>query len=314
MSKQPVGVFIADVHWMTRKPEYRKETIPFNEVIGRDLAPVAAFCRKHDIAAHVAGDLFERSREFMDMWTAQEFLWREFFAPKSGEPVDMWAVRGQHDLFHHNPQDEATSFNAVLLKEGSRLFVLDNVRRRNVRIYGAGWGDELPVPHDPAADNVLVWHYGLWHKKPIYPGQTEGNVEKEAKRLYELGYKIVFSGDNHRAFDVEVGGVRFYNLGAFTRDDVSLADQQSRFCVLYDDMSVESVYVGEKDVFEIDRSDADKGREDKRDGFSEALAGGFEYGSTFKGSLETIARAGVCGDLTLNDKQKDLLHDIINAI
>jgi len=108
--------------------------------------------------------------------------------------------------------------------------------------------------------------------------------------------------------------VRFYNLGAFTRDDVTLADQQSRFCVLYDDMSVESVYVGEKDVFELDRSQADKGRDNKKDEFSEALAGGFEYGSTFKGSLEKVAAEGKCGDLVFSEAQRNFLRDIINAI
>lgn len=319
--KRPVAAFLADVHWTTNTPEYRKETCPFNEVIAKKLAVVSDYVRGHNIIGHVAGDLFDRSRNFLDYWTMREFendgfVWKE----GSDDPAMFRIVSGQHDRFHHNAEDKATSLN-LLLEGEDRAYLREPFpegeelcRDPKIVVYGAGWNDPLPEPIDKDDFNVLFWHKTLWWKKPVYPGQTEGNVSSESVRLSKLGYKMVFSGDNHRAFDAEIGGVRFHNLGAFTRNSVALADQRPRFCVLFDDLSVESVYVGEEDVFDMGRSDADKGRESTKDAFSEALAGGFDRSQSFKGNLEEIAKSGKCGDAVLTEKQKGLVQDVVNSI
>ena len=318
MNKKPIAAFSADWHWMTRTPEYRKETCPFNEVIAAKLATFAAYLRKHSVFGFVAGDTFDISRSFNDWWTLREAMHKEdmFFPPGRGCGLDLRVVAGQHDRFHHNPNDKMTSLNALLSEEDGLALIPENGLDFDgfCTIYGAGWGDEIPVPKKHDSPNVLVLHKTLWNKTPVYPGQVEGNVVEEAKKLRALGYDMVFSGDNHKAFDVTVGGVEFHNIGAFTRQDVSLVNQQPRFMVLFDDMSVESVYLGEKDVFDMGRSDADKGREDTKDGFSEALAGGFEYGATFKGSLVTMVKSGKCGELTFTENQRRFLRDIINSI
>lgn len=315
--KCPIAAFAADIHWMTRTPEYRRETCPFNEVIANKLTTFAEYLRKHSIPGFVAGDVSDISRNFNDWWTLRAVL-RELFRPSNGDRISLCAVPGQHDRFHHNASDPMTTLNALLTETNAPLELMD---RRGYEfepnlctVYGAGWGDEIPVPISHDRPNVLVLHKTLWNKTPVYPGQVDGNVVEEAKKFRALGYDMVFSGDNHKAFDVTVGGIEFHNIGAFTRQDVTLVNQQPRFMVLFDDMSVESVYVGEKDVFDMGRSDADKGREDTKDGFSEALAGGFEYGATFKGSLVTMVKSGKCGELTFTENQRRFLRDIINSI
>lgn len=314
--RQPIAAFVADIHWMTRTPEYRRETCPFNEVIAKKLAVFADYLYVHHIPGFVAGDTFDISREFVSWWTLTEF-----FKSDAGLLTnELWAVPGQHDRFHHNPNDLATSLNALVASEVKVALLPDHgvqivTASASVNVYGAAWGDPIPeAVRVKGRTNILVTHKTLWHRKPVYPGQTEGNVSVEAPKFKALGYDMVFSGDNHKQFDVNIGGVDIHNIGCLTRNDVSYKDQQPRFMVLFDDMSVESVYVGEKDVFELERSDADKGREDKKDEFSEALAGGFEYGSTFKGSLEKIAAEGKCGEATLTGVQRSVLRDIINAI
>ena len=314
--KRPIAAFAADIHWMTRTPEYRKETCSFNEVIAAKLATFAAYLRKHSIPGFVAGDLSDISRSFNDWWTLREVL-RDRFRTADGDQLLLRVVPGQHDRFHHNASDPMTTLNALLTETNSPLRLIPRAGvfvEDGIRVYGSGWGDEIPKMGNDGGKHILDLHKTLWNKTPVYPGQVEGNVIEEAKKLRELGYDMVFSGDNHKAFDVTVGGVEFHNIGAFTRQDVSLANQQPRFMVLFDDMSVESVYIGAKDVFDMGRSDADKGREDTKDGFSEALAGGFEYGATFKGSLETMEKSGKCGELVFTDPQRKLLRDIINAI
>lgn len=311
--KIPVAAFFADAHWRTSTPEYRKETCPFNEVIAAKMGALAAYCRLLKIPGFCAGDLCDISRSFMDLWTIREMLAKHFW-PSGEQPVKLWIVPGQHDQFHHNPNEKATTLNALFSDDTEiRRLPEDGVQvAKGICVYGSGWGKT--ANHVVGTGNVLVTHKTLWHQKPIYPGQTEGNVAVEAAKFRELGYDMVFSGDNHKAFDVNMSGVEIHNIGCLTRTDITYKDQQPRFMVLFDDMSVESVFVGEKDVFETERSNDDKGREDKKDGFSEALAGGFEYGSTFKGGLEQIAAVGKCGELVLTENQRKLLRDIVNSI
>lgn len=315
-SRRAVAIVIADVHWSTLTPEYRRERTNFQDVTAAKLAVVAAAAEQLVVPILIAGDLCDRSREFMDFWTLRTFLLEDF-----GDRRCVRCVRGQHDMFHHNAEDEATTFTAICDDRafdfdclGSRGFALISGAGRNMTVYGCGWNDEIPVPDDKDANNVLVIHKTMWHTTPVYPGQTEGNVGAMSVRLHELGYKVVFSGDNHKAFECRVGGVDFHNVGALTRRDVTLADQRPRYIVLYDDLSTESVYIGNDDVFDLGRSDADKDRDSDKDEFSAALAGGFSYDETFKGNLKKAVDTGKVGDAVLTKTQRNLLRDIINAI
>jgi hypothetical protein len=316
--KRPIAAFLSDVHWRTKTPEYRVEKdVPFYTVIGRKLKEVLAYTTEHQIPVFCSGDLFDKPRDFMQMWTFHQ-LFRE---PERIGVSDFWVVPGQHDMFHHDPNNKATSFNMMCLyktvykmPEGSVVEVPcddDETSKENISVYGCGWGQEYPVPYNPEDHNILVLHKTLWHKQSVYPGQTEGNIEVESIKLAKLGYKTVFSGDNHKAFDVRVGGVDFHNLGAFTRNSVDLVNQQPRFCVLFSDLSVESRYVGEEYVFDIETSTDDKEHQNAKDEFSTALAGGFNQGDTFKGALEQVVAVRKCGDLELTDTQTALLTDIL---
>jgi len=233
--------------------------------------------------------------------------------------LQFFAVKGQHDMNHHNPKDTATSFNALCRDGYVGAFSSNDTHEvsfnnEQFAFYGCGWGEKYPEPFCKDDNNILILHKTLWHKQPVFPGQTEGNISVESIKLAALGYDIVFSGDNHKAFDVTLGGVRFYNLGALTRNSVDLADQQPRFCVLFSDMSVESFYVGNTDVFDLGRSTDDKSHAATKDEFSEALAGGFSQGDTFEGALDRVIGAGVCGDVELTDKQRGILRDIANDL
>lgn len=316
--KRPIAAFLSDVHWRTKTPEYRVEKdVSFDTVIGRKLKEVVAYVAEHQIPVFCSGDLFDKPRDFMQMWTFYQFM-RD--AEIVSDIPDFWVVPGQHDMFHHDPNNKATSFNMMCLHKTIKRFsqnkswqlVTDFEKCKDVvKVYGCGWGEEYPVPYNTEDYNVLILHKTLWHKQSVYPGQTEGNIEVESIKLAKLGYKTVFSGDNHKAFDVRVGGVDFHNLGAFTRNSVDLVNQQPRFCVLFSDLSVESRYVGEEDVFDIETSTDDKEHQNAKDEFSTALAGGFNQGDTFKGALEQVVAVRKCGDLELTDTQTALLTDIL---
>jgi hypothetical protein len=322
-TKTPIGVFVSDIHWRTKTPEYRVEKdVPFNDVIGNKLTEVLVFAKEHKVPIFSCGDLFDKPRDFMQMWTFQKLM-TSFV--KEYDEIDFYSVQGQHDMFHHDPTNKATSFNVMCLNKtvrkmtsagrvqiyGDKRIGVDHSWQDVVNVYACGWGEEYPVPYMAEQNNILVLHKTLWHKQSVYPGQTEGNIEVESIKLAKLGYKTVFSGDNHKAFDVRVGGVDFHNLGAFTRNSVDLANQQPRFCILFDDLSVESRYVGEEDVFDIETSTDDKGHQNAKDEFSMALAGGFNQGDTFKGALQQVVAVRKCGDLELTDTQTALLTDIL---
>lgn len=315
--KRPIAAFLSDVHWRTKTPEYRVEKdVSFDTVIGRKLKEVLAYATEHQIPVFCSGDLFDKPRDFMQMWTFYQF----FRGHERIGVSDFWVVPGQHDMFHHDPNNKATSFNMMCLHKTIKRFSQNKCMdlpsefkkcKNTVKVYGCGWGDEYPVPHNPEDYNILVLHKTLWHKQSVYPGQTEGNIEVESIKLAKLGYKTVFSGDNHKAFDVRVGGVDFHNLGAFMRNSGGLVNQQPRFCVLFSDLSVESRYVGEEDVFDIETSTDDKEHQNAKDEFSTALAGGFNQGDTFKGALQQVVAVRKCGDLELTDTQTAILTDIL---
>lgn len=322
----PISIHVSDIHWRTSVPEYRKEKGDFSRVIEKKLKSMFNFATKFGKSMSVpifsSGDLFDGARDFgqYDSLNLLFHQWSDDAKTQSAPKLSFTAVRGQHDMNHHNPKDKVTAFNALI-----RTGLIREMPERTggmhdgimYAYYGCGWGEEIPVPKKDNCNNtvnILIWHKTLWYKKRVFPGQIEGNIEVESKKLAKLGYSIVFSGDNHIAFDAEVNGVRFYNIGAFTRNSVDLKDQQPRFCVLYSDGSVESMYVGEKDVFELERSTDDKEHTGAKDEFSKALAGGFKQGDTFKGALDKVITAEKCGDLELTTEQLALLRDLRNNI
>ncbi len=312
--RKPLAIFLADLHWTTLAPEYRKETGDFSKVIAKKLAKVYDYVGKNgNPPVFIAGDVFDRSREFIDMWSFKEFMTDILNdAPR----LSLLCIRGQHDMFHHNAEDKATSLNAVADIFRHKVGVLDRgfmalPDNGGTHLYSCGWGCDTPEPNDKDAFNILLWHKGLWRGKSPYPGAEGGNVETLSVKLHEMGYDMVFSGDYHEAWDAKVGGVEFYNLGCFSRRDIRYAKQQPRFCVLFDDLTVESIYVGDTDVFDTNRSEADKQRDIVKDEFSTALALTYKTDVTIRGALTDIVRSGKCNDIELNKNQLDMLRDVL---
>ena len=322
----PVALFVSDLHTRLDKPEYRKEQGSFFPVIAEKLKTVFDYADGHSyyedetLPIFFSGDMFNSARNFMQLWSL--FMLIENWNKQHDRKLKLYSVRGQHDMQNHNINDNATSFNLLVKYDvlhvlgglGSALreiVKVDNTPNDSfVSIYGCGWGEDYPVPSNPNDQNVMILHKTMWYRESVFPGQTDGNVSVESIKLHELGYNTVFSGDNHKAFDVKLGGVQFHNIGAFTRNSVDLVNQQPRFCVLKSDMSVESIYVGNKDVFDLVRSTDDKSHSRSKDEFSEALAGGYDHGDTFEGAIDKAIGAGKCGDLELTAKQLNILRDV----
>ena len=316
-SRRAAAIFIADVHWTYRVPEYRREKdVLFSQVIGAKLKKVFDKSKEFGgVPVFIAGDLFDRSREFTDFWTFSQFI-RKNLPPASYIPK-IYAVEGQHDQLYHDKDNECTSFNlAINMGAIQRMPPSMKIGEcNNGFIYACGWGGEYPEPCDKNAHNILLCHRSLWFSTPMFPGQTDGNVYAEAKKLHQLGYSQVFSGDNHVQFDCEIDGVEFHNLGAFSRRDIRLAKQIPRMLVLNDDFTVYSIpLTDDTPVFDSVNSEADKARADKKDEFSISLSQGFDHSDTFKGRLETIAGTGKAGEAELNEKQKEILKDVISSI
>ena len=154
----------------------------------------------------------------------------------------LYAVRGQHDMTLHSKEFEETGFN--LLVEAGLIKVLGakvtTIEGRSV--CGMGWGEELP---DWAGGDFLIAHVSVSHGDAVIPGATTAAAFREKAKAF----KLVFTGDNHKRFDLPDGIRRgkdsyaleggLYNAGCFHRMSSDLAEQVPAAWHVLPDGSVE---------------------------------------------------------------------------
>lgn len=196
---------ISDLHWRTDTPAWRKET----DYAGQVLRPMLGACLDTDEPVVVCGDVFHRSANFRDTYNLFEFL------HDRGQAI--YAVPGQHDKVNHSNSIVETGFN--LLERAGVLRVLKwDYRSQRIDghlIGGMGWGDELPEGGD-----ILIAHVTIAHGNDNIPGATSASAFADNAN----GFKLKFTGDNHRRFSIPEKGL--YNAGCFHRMTSDLEDQK----------------------------------------------------------------------------------------
>jgi len=209
---------ISDLHWRTDTPAWRKEEDYAKQV----LRPQLASLLDTGEPVIVAGDVFHRSADFAATYDLFCFL-------KERGAV-LYATRGQHDMTYHNESMVRTGVN--LLVAAGLIVPLGPIPQyveMGRTVCGMGWGEEIPVTAQVC--DILIAHVSVSHGDAVIPGATTATAFREKAKAF----KLVFTGDNHKRFDLPDGIRRgkdsyaleggLYNAGCFHQMSSDLAEQ-----------------------------------------------------------------------------------------
>lgn len=195
---------ISDLHWRTDTPSWRREADYSRQV----LRPQLGALLDTGEAVCVAGDVFHRSADFEATYDLLSFLIER--------DARLYAVRGQHDMKYHNETLAETGFN--LLAQVGRIVPLDAepIEIDGHWVSGYGWGRDIPKA--ATGNGILVAHVSVSYENAVIRGADSAS----AFRAKTAGFKSVFTGDNHKRFQID----GLYNAGCFHQQAVDLADQK----------------------------------------------------------------------------------------
>lgn len=302
-ARKIIAIAFSDLHLTLQVPAVRAD----NDWLGVQavyLDQVRQLQTKYDCPILFGGDLFDR-------WNAPAELIN--FALEH-LPEGSYTVAGQHDLPNHRLDLMERSAYGTLVKcgavqhvrkEGFRYIASD----REVFVYGASWGEKLPVPHTDGFNIAMVHRY-IWDRDAMYPGAPieahahAGDLNKELE-----GYQVAIFGDNHIHFRVKLeNGCTVFNCGGFIRRKSDEISRRPCVGLVYDNGKVERHYLYTTfDKFH-DLTGKVEGGEVSMRQFIQQLEELGEQGVNFR---ETVLRL-VQGDTNMNPGVRKVIEEILS--
>lgn len=252
--KTPIAIMTADIHARNTVPACRVDDF------------VAAQRRKLEwirtnmpegVAWLDAGDLFHSWRSAPET---------EVMLMDALRDIPFWSIPGNHEIPYHNLNRLGNSSWRVLEAAGRvRRAVPDEEKAVPAGLYS--WGEWF---HSSTGISVAICHGMVWPEKPNYPG-IEGIGARELLQAMSE-YDIILTGHNHQTFVVEDGKRKLVNPGSLMRSAIDQREHRPCFFVLYDDCSVDPVFIPiEADVFADDVYARQEDRDDRMQAFLERV-------------------------------------------
>lgn len=236
-----IGIF-GDLQLTNKSPERRLDDY-WKTLIGKVAQGLEIFeDAKCDCVLQV-GDFFDAptaARRVSSEITHLLYTWTR-------EENPVFCVFGQHDVIGHSKSTlpnspladlqaarivKVLSDNPVYLGSEEEIFCL----------YGASFGEPIPVPNEGDYYNILVTHRMIG-SKPLWPDQVlEG--PRQFLRKYPC-YNLVVCGDYHFRFIETWNGRTIINPGAIVRKTISEFDLEHRPAVVIFDTDTSKVEVVE---------------------------------------------------------------------
>ncbi len=135
-----------------------------------------------------------------------------------GNKIKILHVYGQHDMYFRSKERTATKlFNFLgYLQEVSGVYKLTE----DIHLYGASWGDEIPIIEDSEKFNILLIHKTILDKKPFWA--EDCLLSDKIFKKYE--YDIVVCGDYHYPAFYQYKHQTILNAGCIIRKSISEAE------------------------------------------------------------------------------------------
>jgi len=220
-----IAILSADIHLSINPPRARRDEPNWFRAMRKPLDDLFLLSSQYKAPILCAGDLF-------DHWRSEPALIN--FALKY--LPEMYAIPGQHDLPLHNIDlIEKSAFWTLCLCDRVIPVITEEpiAAPNNIVLHGFPWGKEIePLEnriegkHHIALVHKFIYKKGFGH--PNAPrSQNTANYIKKVK-----GYDAVIFGDNHKGFEVNLGGVPVWNCGGFMRRNQDEKDSQPRIGLL----------------------------------------------------------------------------------
>lgn len=194
--------------------------------------------------------------------------------------VQFHSIPGNHELPYHNADRlMQSSFSVLCAAE-----IIDNAQFTAVPCAvpkGFYSGESLRI----GGLQIAIMHGMVWEDKPPLPGM-EGCSAVEILREYPQ-YDVILTGHNHKTFVVEHEDRILVNPGSLMRSAIDQVDHRPCFFILYDDRSVEPVYIPvDDDVFADDVYQRQEAHADRLQAFLERVQDTEGFSASFEDNLE----------------------------
>jgi DNA repair exonuclease SbcCD nuclease subunit len=126
-------------------------------------------------------------------------------------------VFGQHDMRYHSKRRDNTPLKVV--SESGKIEIIDQKTEAlqfGVRIYGASWDQDIPIPKKHDVPNILVLHKMI-SNRDYWNGNVDYNDARVFLKKWEKHYDVIISGDNHNSFMVSGKKGVLINCGCMMR-------------------------------------------------------------------------------------------------
>ena len=235
---RPIAIACSDIHLSHTPPISRSAEPDWYGLQRRYLDEIKGICDDHGVPLLIAGDLFHTPNPPPALINlAIQHL-----------PQDVYAVAGQHDLFHHNPESFAeTAYGTLVLGERIAHVTPDGMRGQflnDANIYGASWGQELKPAHPDGRLQILLAHkFCYFPGDNPFPGVDPNQTAWDyADELIKLRYDVAFFGDHHHDFIYWADGVPLVvNCGSVILRPSNERDRMPKVYKLFEDGTVESI-------------------------------------------------------------------------
>lgn len=212
----------ADLHMTTARPVNRIDD--YEETVLAKFHQILNFAREYDAVLTVSGDLWDTSKLSKIPYQLTNKILQMIKLLK----VRVLACHGQHDMTYHNLNLQTSPYYTLLVGGGIEVPGALGISIGNVRFYGAGWGQDIPMPMEKTDNiiDVLLLHRTITPGEPPFFLKDATPAQKTLETLYN--FDLVLSGDYHEPFIAERDGAFLVNPGPMLRASIDKRDYRPR--------------------------------------------------------------------------------------
>lgn len=204
---------LSDLHLVLDNPIGRTDDV--TETQWGKLGFVFEYAKENNIEYILQpGDFTDIRRSWELLQKLSEFLARYWM-------VKVLFVLGQHDSYYHDMTNQKTIVG--VLNSSGLLTRLTNEPLQigdGIFVYGASYGEEVPVPKTKQT-NILVIHRQILVDK-VYAQQTDYD-DAQTFLKDNVGYDLILCGDAHQRFEKKIGNKIICNAGPLLRLEATSA-------------------------------------------------------------------------------------------